>query len=87
MFLLPDDPLTTTWLTPEERLMADARVKRDTMGLAPNAGAFAGAKQAFTDPKLYLFAIMQNVHLASCGFVNFFPTVVKTMGFNTTMYV
>lgn len=79
--MLPDHPLTTRWLTPEERIMADARINRDTVGLAPNAGARAGFNQAIRDPRLYLLCFMQNMHLSACSFNNFFPTVVGSLGF------
>lgn len=81
MILLPDHPLNTKWLTEEERVLADARIKRDTVGLAPNKGAMAGLKQTLKDPRVYVFAFMQNMHLSACSFNNFFPTVVGTLGF------
>jgi hypothetical protein len=68
MYLLPDSPLTTRWLTPEERTLAFERIARDTGGLAPNKGAIAGLKQAFGDYLLYIFALMQNLHLSACSY-------------------
>ncbi|KAJ4319521.1 hypothetical protein N0V94_003856 [Neodidymelliopsis sp. IMI 364377] len=50
LFLLPDYPLTTRWLTPEERQIAHDRIVRDTVGLEPSKGARAGFKQAIRDP-------------------------------------
>jgi hypothetical protein len=85
IFLLPDDPLTTRWLTPEERTLADERIKRDTVGLAPNKGAIAGLKQCLSDPLLYAFAFLQNMHISACSFNNFFPTVVGSLGFSRTL--
>lgn len=85
IYLLPDSPLTTQWLTPEERALAQARIDHDTVGLAPNAGALAGFKQAARDPLLYLFCFIQNMHLSACSFNNFFPTVVGSLGFNRTI--
>ncbi|KFZ01962.1 hypothetical protein V500_00517 [Pseudogymnoascus sp. VKM F-4518 (FW-2643)] len=85
VFVLPDHPLTTKWLTEEERILAHARMTQDTMGLQESKGVMEGFKQAFADPRLYLFAIMQNLHLSACGFTNFFPTVVGTLGFNQTI--
>jgi hypothetical protein len=84
-FLLPDSPLTTRWLTEEERILADARIKRDTVGLAENKGPIAGMKQAFGDPLLYLYTFMQNMHLSSCSFNNFFPSVVGALGYSRTI--
>jgi hypothetical protein len=85
MYLLPDFPLTTKWLTPEERILADERIKRDTVGIAPNKGSMEGFKQAVRDPRLYLLAFMQNMHLSACSFNNFFPTVVGTLGYNNVL--
>lgn len=42
-------------------------------------------KVAFSDPRLYLLGLMQNLHLSANGFTNFFPTVVGTLGFDQTM--
>lgn len=85
MHLLPDSPLNTRWLTVGERELAQVRINRDTVGLATNKGAFAGLKQALRDPMLYVFCFMQNVYLSACSFNNFFPTVVSSLGFNTTI--
>jgi MFS family permease len=85
LFVLPDHPLTTRWLTPEERTLAQGRMDRDTVGLERSQGAIIGFKQAAIDRRLWLFVILQHLHLAACGFNSFFPTVVKTLGFSTTV--
>ncbi|KAI1845045.1 hypothetical protein JX266_008838 [Neoarthrinium moseri] len=85
IFMLPDSPLRTTWLTPEERQMAHDRMIRDTVGSEGSKGARAGFLQAIKDPKLYLLAFMQNMHISACSFNNFFPTVVGSLGFDTTI--
>lgn len=84
-FILPDDPLVTRWLTPEERLLANSRVQGDQVGAQRNVSVWKGLKTAASDPKLWLFAFMQHMHLAANGFKNFFPTAVKTLGFNRTI--
>ncbi|THW92632.1 MFS general substrate transporter [Aureobasidium pullulans] len=75
IFLLPNHPLKTTWLTPEERELAHQRIVRDTVGMEENKGVRAGFMQAIRDPRLYLFCLMQNLHLSACGFNNFFHAV------------
>lgn len=50
-----------------------------------NVSVWKGLKTAASDPKLWLFAFMQHMHLAANGFKNFFPTAVKTLGFNRTI--
>ena len=84
-FILPDDPLKTKWLTPEERELANARIVRDTVGAKHQTSTFAGLKEASKDYKIWLFAFMQHMHLAANGFKNFFPTIVDTLGYPTTI--
>jgi len=85
IFLLPDTPLTTRWLTPEQRQLAHDRIQRDTVGIQQSKGARAGFMQALRDPRLYLLVFMQNMHLSATSFNQFFPTVVKSLNFNTTI--
>lgn len=85
VFFLPDDPLQTRWLTEEERQLAHSRVAGDQVGHRSSSSVMAGLKEAARDPKLWLFAFMQHMHLAANGFKNFFPTAVETLGFNRTI--
>lgn len=85
IFLLPDFPLTTRWLTPEERQLVHDRIQRDTVGIEPSKGVRAGFAQAVRDPRLYLLCLMQNMHLSATSFNQFFPTVVSSLGFNKTI--
>ncbi|KAH4119909.1 hypothetical protein HBH47_119850 [Parastagonospora nodorum] len=85
-FLLPNTPLTTSWLTPEERELAHARMERDRVGDSTEAvSSMEGLRQAYRDPRTWLFCFMQNFHLSACSFNSFFPTVVRTLGFNRTI--
>ncbi|PGG96204.1 hypothetical protein GX51_07945 [Blastomyces parvus] len=81
-FTLPDDPLTTRWLTPEERELAHNRITNDTVDRQSQTTTWVGLKEAAKDYRLWVFALMQHLHLAANGFKNFFPTVVQTLGFN-----
>lgn len=74
IWMLPDFPLTTVWLTPEERELAHERVQRDTVGIAPSKGAKAGFLQAIKDPRLYLFAFMQN--MVSFSYISMFALLI-----------
>ncbi|KAF3031507.1 hypothetical protein E8E12_001738 [Didymella heteroderae] len=85
IWLLPDEPLTTRWLSPEQRQLAHDRIQRDTVGLESSKGVKAGFMQALRDPRLYLLVFMQNMHLSATSFNQFFPTVVSSLGFNTTI--
>lgn len=70
-FLLPDFPLTTKWLTPEERQLAHSRMEYDNVQNKGETGTLAGLKQAVRDPVVWLFAAMAHMHLAANGFKNF----------------
>ncbi|KAG9375523.1 hypothetical protein A1F94_013898 [Pyrenophora tritici-repentis] len=85
-FMLPNTPLTTRWLTPPERELAHARMERDRVGdsMEP-VSMMEGLRQACRDKRTWLFCLMQNFHLSACSFNSFFPTVVKTLGFSTTI--
>ncbi|EON67967.1 hypothetical protein W97_07113 [Coniosporium apollinis CBS 100218] len=85
-WMLPDTPSTTRWLLPEERELAHSRMERDQVSdTQGEASAMRGLKQACADPRTWVFCLMQNFHLSACSFNSFFPTVVKTLGFNTTI--
>lgn len=84
-FVLPDFPLTTKWLTEEERQLAYSRMELDTVANSGETSTWNGFKQATKDPMVWVFAMMAHMHLAANGFKNFFPTVVETLGFNTTV--
>ncbi|KAM0230571.1 hypothetical protein ACHAPO_009087 [Fusarium lateritium] len=83
-FLLPDDPSETRWLTPEERELCILRISRDTVGQQVRGTTWDGLKQACKDPRTWLFCLMQNLHISACSFNNFFPTIVRSMGFKST---
>lgn len=70
-FVLPDFPLTTKWLTPEERQLAYSRMELDTVQNEGQTGTFEGLKQAIRDPVVWVFAAMAHMHLAANGFKNF----------------
>ncbi|CAI6334313.1 unnamed protein product [Periconia digitata] len=66
--------------------MAHARMERDRVGdPQEQASMMEGLKQACKDKRTWLFCFMQNFHLSACSFNSFFPTVVKTLGFNRTV--
>ncbi|KAF4452155.1 tartrate transporter [Fusarium albosuccineum] len=85
--LLPNTPLTTHWLNEREKQLAHSRMEKDKISDAQDgdASSWDGLKQAVADKRTWLFCLMQNFHLSACSFNSFFPTVVKTLGFNTTI--
>lgn len=84
IWLLPDYPNNTRWLTVEERELAHNRIRLDTVGLEESKGVRAGFFEAIRDPRLYLFGLMQNMHLNATSFNQFFPSVVKALGYSST---
>ncbi|KAK9785531.1 putative Major facilitator superfamily domain-containing protein [Seiridium cardinale] len=83
IFVLPDYPATTRWLSDEEKAYAQWRLV-DDIGEADNGGASSikdGVKLALKDPRLYLFTLLQHTSLLSQSFQYFFPTIVKTLGY------
>ncbi|KAH7375507.1 MFS transporter [Plectosphaerella cucumerina] len=85
-WLLPNTPLTTRWLSEREREIAHGRMERDKLDDdAGEASAMDGLRQACRDKRTWLFVLMQNFHLSACSFNSFFPTVIKTLGFNRTI--
>ncbi|KAF8496048.1 MFS general substrate transporter [Gautieria morchelliformis] len=88
LFVLPDYPHNTRWLSPAESRLAQVRLAEEA-GEADNDGvgdsAWAGLKMAITDVKVLLFMIMTCAQLLGLSFVNFFPTLAGTLGFSTTI--
>ncbi|KAH6675116.1 major facilitator superfamily domain-containing protein [Halenospora varia] len=82
---LPDDPSVTRWLTPEERIIASERIKRDTVDESGSISTIKGLKEALSDYRVWIFVFMQHMHLAANGFKNFFPSVVQGLGFDRTI--
>lgn len=84
-FFLPNSPLETRWLSAEERQLAHSRIAIDTTEKRAGTSTWTGLKEAASDYRLWLFALMCNLHLSANGFKNFLPSVVQTLGFNSTV--
>ncbi|KAF8902921.1 MFS general substrate transporter [Gymnopilus junonius] len=88
MWLLPDYPNNTRWLSPFESRLAQARLSEDA-GEADQDNAedsqLRGLVLAIKDPKVIIFAIMTTAQLLGLSFVQFFPTLTQTLGFSTTV--
>ncbi|KAF2744103.1 pantothenate transporter liz1 [Sporormia fimetaria CBS 119925] len=85
-FILPNFPRTTTWLTEEERQLAVYRlledVGEDDWTSSESQSFFHGLKLALLDVKTWVFTVMLLANVSSASVTNFFPTVVKTLGYN-----
>ncbi|KAK0706274.1 major facilitator superfamily transporter [Lasiosphaeria miniovina] len=82
-FVLPDYPSTTRWLTEEERAFAAWRLLADINESDAQKArtVWEGVKLAATDPRLYLFVLLQHLSLLSQTFQYFFPGIVGTLGY------
>jgi Na+/melibiose symporter-like transporter len=84
IFILPNYPSNTSWLSPEERAVAEWRLISDAGQVdKDNEDWSYGFKMAFKDWRLYVFALIFLCIQVASATSNFFPTVVKTLGYNT----
>ncbi|KAF8574833.1 MFS general substrate transporter [Ramaria rubella] len=88
MYILPDHPHNTRWVSSSESRLAQARLAEDA-GEADNDGAgesaWSGLKMAMMDIKVPLFMIISCAQDLGLSFVNFFPTLTSTLGFSPTI--
>ncbi|KAF7348198.1 Tartrate transporter [Mycena sanguinolenta] len=88
LWALPDYPHNTRWIVGEERRLAQARLADDA-GEADQDNAqdtpWVGLKMALKDPLILVFALMNVAQLLGLSFINFFPTLTSTLGFDTTI--
>jgi len=90
LFMLPDFPSTTRWLTPQERRLAEVRMASDFAGVGDEketetGGATYGLKLAIFDWKVWWLALAMTSNVVSLSFNAYFPTLSATLGFNTTI--
>ncbi|KAG2159178.1 major facilitator superfamily domain-containing protein [Suillus bovinus] len=87
MFLLPNFPHNTTWLTPEERSLAISRLVDDGYGRIDGLGkrsTVRGLWDALSDWKVWWFSVASIIDCMALSFVIYFPTIVATMGYDMT---
>jgi len=86
-FVLPNFPRTTTWLSEEERQLAVWRLEEDIgeddWTSSSDQSFWHGLKLAFRDIKTWILMVMVTGIVSSGSVTNFFPTVVKTLGYGT----
>jgi hypothetical protein len=87
IFILPDFPATTRWLSPEERALALRRMEEDA-GVGDQEeteGDASGLWLAVTDGKVWWLALALTSQIVALSFNAYFPTLSATMGYNTTV--
>lgn len=86
---IPDYPLKTKrfWITHEQQLVVEWKVRSENAGISDDdeESMVDGLQQALADPKLYMFIVLQMALLTAQSFNNFFPSIVGTLGFNSTI--
>ncbi|KAF4912763.1 MFS transporter prlL [Colletotrichum viniferum] len=90
LFILPDYPRTTSWLTEEERRVAQDRLALDE-GLAGGSAededvtAMQGLIMACKDVKVWLLGLAYHATIMGLSFVFFFPTITQGLGYGQTV--
>ncbi|KZO91347.1 MFS general substrate transporter [Calocera viscosa TUFC12733] len=89
IFILPDFPSTTTWLSPEERKLAEWRMAEDASGSADDdlntvSSQMRGLWLAVTDWKVWFLSFMLTAQVVGLSFNAYFP-LTGSLGYNTTI--
>ncbi|KAH8078006.1 putative nicotinamide mononucleotide permease [Filobasidium floriforme] len=81
MFILPDYPATTRWLSLREKAISVYRLEKDTgVRDEETMSLFQSFRAAATDYKLYLLALIIVTKTTAGAVTQFIPTVVATFG-------
>ncbi|KAG1854211.1 major facilitator superfamily domain-containing protein [Suillus subalutaceus] len=82
--ILPDFPHNTKWLTPEERALAISRLAADGTDELGKRTTMQGLRDAVCDWKVWWFSVALTIQFVALSFVIYFPTIVATLGYDTT---
>lgn len=87
LFLFPDYPRTTRWLSEEEKLFAEWRMSNEVAGIVDDdsSGVIWGVKQSLKDPLTYMFTFMQMMLTTGQSFTYFLPSIIKQLGYDNTI--
>jgi len=89
IFILPDFPSNSKWLSPVERRLAVKRLEEE-VGLNDNEaseipGHIGGLVMAFSDWKVWWLAVALFFMVTALSYNAFFPTLTKTLGYSDTV--
>ncbi|KAF8515444.1 MFS general substrate transporter [Gautieria morchelliformis] len=89
VFILPDFPATTPWLSPLERKLAQLRLDEDTgeeyeEHIQESHTQWTGFIEAVTDWKVWWLAFAMLSQVVGLSFGAYFPTLAATLGFKST---
>jgi hypothetical protein len=77
VFLVPNTPVTTRWLSKQESELAENRMIRDRLLAHEHELRMTALANAVRDPLTWLFCLIQNFHYVGLSFINFLPTLVR----------
>jgi MFS family permease len=80
-FLLPDSPLTAYFLNQEQRVIAVERMRYEQSGIENKTVKIEQVKEAFTDPKTWIYVLLTFLVNFTNGAVSGFGSIiVKSFG-------
>ncbi|KAF7332146.1 FCP1-like proteiny domain-containing protein [Mycena kentingensis (nom. inval.)] len=89
IFILPDFPSNSKWLTEEERELALLRMKEDVgvgdQSETETGGPLHGLRLALGDWKVWWMAFALTAQVVALSFNAFFPTLTGTLNYNPTV--
>ncbi|KAJ7764290.1 MFS general substrate transporter [Mycena metata] len=82
VFVLPNWPVNTKWLTPEEKALAAARIKADHIGtVQQKMSSWKATLSALADWRTYLFTFMYMMVVGAGTITYFVPTLTANLGY------
>ncbi|KAK0468247.1 MFS general substrate transporter [Desarmillaria tabescens] len=89
IFILPDFPATTKWLSPLERQLAIQRMEEDVgvgdQNETEDGSPLGGLWLALKDWKIWWMSLALTAQVVGLSFNQYFPTLSATMGYNRTV--
>ncbi|KAG1819751.1 major facilitator superfamily domain-containing protein [Suillus subaureus] len=89
VFILPDFPTNTKWLSDDERRLALKRMEEDAgvgdQSETEHGGRGHGFYLAVIDWKVWWFSLICAVQAVALSFTVYFPTLTATLGYNPTV--
>jgi len=88
VFIMPDFPATTKWLSEEERRYAVARLVAEstvTQGADHKIGLWKATKVGVKDWRMWLFTFGQSTNTCAGTITYFIPTLVSSLGYSGKM--
>lgn len=83
-WLLPDSPISATWLSERERLIAVERLKSNKTGVKNTTHKWPQVKEALLDPKVWMLVAGVFIHnMTNSLQSNFTGLIIKGFGYST----